>query len=105
MPSHFEIPGRWVRHCSPCQHHKSIAAMRGGPGKPRWVCQGCCKRMLDALEKILRYPVHSEPVGGAMAMQDIAHEAMSPNDEFRSAGPETSKCKPAGGPASPATNC
>jgi hypothetical protein len=51
----------------------------GEPGEPRWMCHGCCKRMLEALERILRYPVHSEPVGGAMAMQDIAHETLSPN--------------------------
>jgi hypothetical protein len=37
--------------------------------------------MLDALERILRYPVHSEPVGGAMAMQDIAHETLSLNEK------------------------
>ena len=53
----------------------------GEPGTPRWTCHGCCKRMLEALERILRYPVHSEPVGGAMAMQDIAHETLSPNEK------------------------
>jgi hypothetical protein len=31
-----------------------------------------------ALDKILKYPVHSEPVGGAYAMQDIALEALEP---------------------------
>jgi len=31
-----------------------------------------------ALDKILKYPVHSEPVGGAYAMQDIAFEALEP---------------------------
>lgn len=34
------------------------------------------QRYLDALQKIANYPVHSEPVGGAMAMQDIAFEGM-----------------------------
>lgn len=32
--------------------------------------------MKRALERIRDYPVHSEPVGGAMAMQDIADEAL-----------------------------
>jgi hypothetical protein len=32
-----------------------------------------------ALERIRSFPVHSEPVGGAYAMQDIAGEALSPN--------------------------
>lgn len=30
----------------------------------------------DALTRIRSYPVHSEPVGGAMAMQDIADETL-----------------------------
>ena len=29
-----------------------------------------------ALERIRNFPVHSEPVGGALAMQDIADEAL-----------------------------
>lgn len=40
-------------------------------------------RLRAALQRIRNYPVHSEPVGGAMAMQDIAHEALNlntPND-------------------------
>lgn len=32
-----------------------------------------------ALDRIRRFPVHSEPVGGAYAMQDIAHEALIRN--------------------------
>ena len=34
------------------------------------------ERYKTALERILNYPVHSEPVGGAMEMQDIAHAAL-----------------------------
>lgn len=30
-----------------------------------------------ALQRILEYPVHSEPVGGAYAMQDIAFKALN----------------------------
>ena len=37
------------------------------------------QRLRAALERIRSFPVHSEPVGGAYAMQDIAHEALSPN--------------------------
>lgn len=33
-----------------------------------------------ALERILRYPVHSEPVGGAYAMQDIARETLEASE-------------------------
>lgn len=33
-------------------------------------------QLREALQKILSYPVHSEPVGGAMAMQDIAQAAL-----------------------------
>jgi len=33
----------------------------------------------EALKKIAAYPVHSEPVGGAMAMQDIAIAALVEN--------------------------
>jgi len=36
----------------------------------------------SALERIRSFPVHSEPVGGAYAMQDIAHEALSSNDKL-----------------------
>lgn len=32
-------------------------------------------------EGIVAYPVHSEPVGGAMEMQDIAHNALNLNRE------------------------
>lgn len=74
--------------CCLCNWTNTNLLNLGEPGKPRWTCHGCCRRMLDALEKILRYPVHSEPVGGAMAMQDIAHEAMSPNAKL---------CDPQGG--------
>ena len=35
-----------------------------------------------ALERIRSFPVHSEPVGSAYAMQDIAHEALTPNREL-----------------------
>lgn len=38
-------------------------------------------RANDALRKIRSFPVHSEPVGGAYAMQDIAHETLTPNDQ------------------------
>ncbi len=31
----------------------------------------------NALLKIYHFPVHSEPVGGAYAMQDIAHDALN----------------------------
>lgn len=34
-------------------------------------------RLREALDRIVRFPVHSEPVGGAMAMQDIAYEALN----------------------------
>ena len=30
-----------------------------------------------ALQRILEYPLHSEPVGGAYAMQDIAENALN----------------------------
>lgn len=33
-------------------------------------------KRVEALQRIRDYPVHSEPVGGAMAMQDIAGEAL-----------------------------
>jgi hypothetical protein len=71
--------------CCLCKWTNVSLLNLGEPGSPRWTCHGCCKRMLDALERILRYPVHSEPVGGAMAMQDIAHETLSLNAE-RSGG-------------------
>lgn len=38
-------------------------------------------RLREALRSIQSFPVHSEPVGGAYAMQDIAHAALSPNDQ------------------------
>ena len=34
-------------------------------------------RLRAALESIRRFPVHSEPVGGAYAMQDIADAALN----------------------------
>lgn len=37
-------------------------------------------RANEALRRIRNFPVHSEPVGGAYAMQEIAHEALTPND-------------------------
>ena len=36
-------------------------------------------RLRAGLERISVFPVHSEPVGSAYAMQDIALEALSPN--------------------------
>lgn len=33
-------------------------------------------KLKESLEMICRFPVHSEPMGGAMAMQDIAQEAL-----------------------------
>ena len=44
------------------------------------------QRLRAALERIAGFPVHSEPVGGAYAMQDIANEALSPNPELRRGG-------------------
>ena len=43
-------------------------------------------RLREALRSIQSFPVHSEPVGGAMAMQEIAHAALSPNTELRHGG-------------------
>jgi hypothetical protein len=43
-------------------------------------------RLRTALEQIQSYPVHSEPVGGAYAMQDIAHDALYPNTKLSDAG-------------------
>lgn len=37
-------------------------------------------RLREALRSIQSFPVHSESVGGAMAMQAIARDALSPND-------------------------
>lgn len=34
------------------------------------------RKLIEALRRIREYPVHSEPVGGAMEMKDIAHEAL-----------------------------
>lgn len=36
-------------------------------------------RLREVLRSIQSFPVHSEPVGGAYAMQDIARAALSPN--------------------------
>lgn len=36
------------------------------------------QNLRTALERIRSFPVHSEPVGGAYEMQDIAHKALSP---------------------------
>ena len=36
-------------------------------------------RFQSALRRIVGYPVHSEPVGGALEMQDIANKALDPN--------------------------
>jgi len=39
--------------------------------------------LVAALEKIAAYPVHSEPIGGALEMQDIAHKALhTPNGDL-----------------------
>ena len=65
--------------CCICKWTNVSLLNLGEHGSPRWTCHGCCKRMLAALERILWYPVHSEPVGVAMAMQDIAHDTLSPN--------------------------
>lgn len=35
------------------------------------------KRLREALSEVLRFPVHSEPVGSAYAMQDIARAALA----------------------------
>lgn len=35
------------------------------------------KDMRDALKRIYFFPIHSEPVGAAYAMQDIAHEVLN----------------------------
>jgi hypothetical protein len=40
------------------------------------------KRLRFALESIRSFPVHSEPVGGAYAMQEIAHHALNPNRDL-----------------------
>ena len=73
-------PATGSAKCCICKWTNVSLLNLGEPGSPRWTCHGCCKRMLDALERILRYPVHSEPVGSAMAMQDIAHETLLPNE-------------------------
>ena len=39
------------------------------------------RRMHDALTRIVNYPVHSEPVGAAYAMQDIAASGLTPPEQ------------------------
>lgn len=41
-------------------------------------------RANDALRRIRSFPIHSEPVGSAYAMHDIAHETLSPNEHRNS---------------------
>lgn len=49
--------------------------------EPTPLCDECAQieveRFRKALKRIQSYPVHSEPVGGALAMQDIASTALS----------------------------
>lgn len=65
--------------CQICKWSNVSLLNLGEFGPSIWVCHGCCKRMLEALKRISDYPVHSEPVGGAMAMQDIACVSLSPS--------------------------
>lgn len=43
--------------------------------RPEWQQEQVVK-LEDALKRIVNYPVHSEPYGGAYAMQDIAAKAL-----------------------------
>ena len=53
------------------------------------ICDACTvkllrervKRLEEALERIARYPIHSEPIGGAMDMQDIASKAITKTED------------------------
>jgi len=36
----------------------------GEPEKPRWICHGCCKRIIDRLEKVLKLTPDEILAGG-----------------------------------------
>ncbi len=38
--------------CSECNWTNVSLINLGEPGKPRWVCHGCCKRTLEALDSV-----------------------------------------------------
>jgi len=68
--------------CYMCKWTNVSLLNLGEAESPRWVCHGCCKRMMSALESIAYYPVHSEYVGSLMAVQEIARELLSPNEKL-----------------------
>jgi hypothetical protein len=90
-----------TQQCAHCGEEKPTPYRRDDLGG--YVCLTCVEKYLDktlderdqlkaqldalkeALEKIANYPVHSEPVGGSYAMQDIAHEALK---QFKSKHPD-----------------
>lgn len=51
----------------------------GEPGAPRWVCHGCCKRMLDALQTIADTKYNND---SHQRMRDTARAALSPNEQL-----------------------
>lgn len=66
-----------------CQRCGRFYDLREGQ-EPTPLCDECAQAewaiFRRALERILEFPVHSEPVGGAMAMKDIAHDALHPQN-------------------------
>lgn len=51
----------------------------GEPGTPRWTCHGCCKRMLDALEKLRDGDFSGTPINRGSSAMMLIEETLSPN--------------------------
>jgi hypothetical protein len=57
MPSTFEIPRRREHHCAPCEFHKCVAALMGGPGNV-WRDYNCMHP--EAFDDTVREPLPPE---------------------------------------------
>lgn len=51
----------------------------GEPGAPRWTCHGCCKRMLDTLEKLRDGDFSGTPINRGSSAMMLIEETLSPN--------------------------
>lgn len=65
--------------CDERKHALSTGCGKGWHSPDDWdALTAQCHQLREALEHIAHYPVHSEPMGGAMDMQDIAEKALNP---------------------------
>lgn len=72
-------PANGSETCCLCNWSNTGLQNLGEFGTPRWVCHGCCKRMLDALENLRDGDFVGTPINRGSAAMMLIEKTLKPN--------------------------